>query len=357
MAHRNPIKIIFSRLRWYLTLTYDLATLAAIFLLGWWGLLVGVIYLQHQNPALTWLEIAGEQIIPALRVILPSMLVLVIPATLISAYFGFLNARWLELRLNRLRKALQRWKAGDFSVKAEDGTQDEIGAFAQELNEMAFDFERLLKSRRELAALEERNRLARDLHDAVKQHITAVSFQIGAAKRLISTDVPAALACLGEAEDLNHAAHQELNGIIFELRPAELDGGSLAQALSGYATRWASQNQVRLHLKVEDVWSPDARIQENIFRFLQEALSNIARHSHATEVSLSLDACKDQPEIEFSIQDNGCGFEIETQSKIGFGLTTMRTRIEQSGGRFILESRSNQGTRVGARFPQQEVQR
>ncbi len=222
---------------------------------------------------------------------------------------------------------------------------------------MALDFGRLLQSRQELAVLQERNQLARDLHDSVKQQITAASFQIGAAKRLMATDLPAALACLEEAEGLNHAAHQELNGIIFELRPVELEGGSLAQAVRDYAARWASQHQVRLQMQVEELWNPDARIQENIFRFLQEALSNIARHSHATEVILSLAECKDQPEMELSIQDNGCGFETGHPSKIGFGLTTMRTRIEQSGGRFSLESRPDHGTRVSARFPQQEIHR
>ena len=355
MNGRNPIKIIFSRLRWYLTLTYNLATLAAIFLLGWWGLLAGVFYLQHQNPGMSWLEIVGEQVFPALKVIVPSMLILVIPATLISAYFGFLNARWLELRLNRLRKALQGWKAGDFSVKAEDDTQDEIGAFAKELNGMALDFERLLQSRRELAALEERNHLASDLHDSVKQQITAAAFQIGTAKALLDSNPAAASKCLEEAENLNHAAHQELNAIIFELRPAGLPGESLAQGLSEYAGRWAEQNKVKLHLQVQEAWNPEGRTKEELFRFVQEALANVARHSRATEVALSLAMRKERTEVELSIGDNGCGFDIGNVHKNGFGLTSMRSRIEQLGGRFVLESRPGAGTHVGARFPLKEV--
>src|SRR5690606_10980908 len=112
---------------------------------------------------------------------------------------GFLAARWIDLRLANLRRAVQDWQRGDFSVKVIDQTGDEIGAFGQELNAMARDLESLLQDRTDLAALEERTQLARDLHDSVKQQITAASSQIESASALLVKDRDAALTCLLQA--------------------------------------------------------------------------------------------------------------------------------------------------------------
>ncbi len=177
----NPFWIVSHRVKWRLTLSYLLVTLVAILLLTWWGLVVGTIYLQGTNPTRSGLEVIQTQILPALKLILPNALILIIPATLISAYFGFLNARWIDIRLANMRRATQAWQRGDFSIQVTDDAADEISDFGQELNGMAGELERLLSARSDLAALEERNHLARDLHDSVKQQITAASFQIGAA--------------------------------------------------------------------------------------------------------------------------------------------------------------------------------
>ncbi len=351
IIRQSPAWVFFRRLRWYLTLSHYLAALAAIFLLFWWGLLVGMVYLQHVNPGLSWVEIARGQVLPALWVIIPSLIILIIPAALISAYFGFLSARWLDIRLKNQRKAVQAWKQGDFSIRIQDEVVDEIGSFGDELNAMALDFERLLQERQDLAVLEERSHLAYDLHDSVKQQITAASFQIGAAKRLAERDPQAALSCLQAAEELNHEAHQELNAIIFELRPASHQGGDLGQWVNEYVNGWARRNQVEVQLQLEEKWNPAPDIQENIFRLLQEALSNVARHSHATRVEISLIRNKKHQEIELSIRDNGCGFEPLSANKDGFGLKTMRARVNRAGGKLMLESKTGQGTLIIARFP------
>lgn len=345
----HPFQAALRRVRWRLTLTYLLVTLTVILMLAWWGLVMGTLYLQRASPAYTWLEIIQEQLLPALQVILPSALVLIVPAALISAYFGFLNARWIDLRLAHLRSATRAWQQGDFSVKITDEAADEISAFGQDLNRMAEELECLVHARGELAALEERHHLARDLHDSVKQQITAASFQIGAASALLDQNVAAARSCLVEAENLTQAAHQELNAIIFELRPASFQPGDLAQTLREYTDGWARQNPIAVQLEIQGEAYPDPIVQQDLFRLVQEALSNVARHSRATRVEISLRA--DRLELVLSIQDNGCGFEPENTQAHGMGLQSMRERITRAGGQFSLASQPGQGTRLTAALP------
>ncbi|HEX7599211.1 MAG TPA: sensor histidine kinase [Polyangia bacterium] len=339
----------FRRFRWRLTLSYNLVTLAAVFILAWWGVVAGAIYLQRTNPGQTLLEVVGSRLLPALGQVLPSALILVIPAILVSAYFGYLTARWLDIRLGNLRRAVQAWQAGDFSVTAQDDVADEIGAFGQGLNSMAAEMQRLLQARGDLAALEERNHLARDLHDSVKQQITAASFQLAAAGALFERDPQAARASLGEAEKLTQAAGKELNAIIFELRPAALKAGGLEQWLRAYIEGWRRQNPVEVRLRCEGQARPNPRLQQELVRFVQEALSNVARHSGAGLVEVTLTSSPQ--ELVLSIRDDGSGFEPDPQSEAGFGLRSMRERIQQAGGRFTLESSPGQGTQVTARIP------
>ncbi len=336
----------FRRFRWRLILSYNLVTLAALFLLGWWGLVAGTIYLLQFNPDETWVTLVGEQIMPALVVILPSAAILIIPAVLVSAYFGFLNARWLDIRLANLRKALKAWQQGDFSEKVQDNVADEIGSFGSDLNEMAARMQGLLHSHEDLAALEERNRLARDLHDAVKQQITAASFQIGAAKALLDSNRDAAYQCLGEAEKLAHTAHQELNSIIFELRAIDNTPGDLVKAISAYVEGWARQNPIAARTQLAGGWNPGTAMQQDIMRFLQEALSNVARHSRASQVDVCLSLEGDS--IKLSIQDNGQGFEPDDPNPEGFGFKTMEARIKAIGGELNIDSHPGLGTQVEA---------
>ncbi len=342
----------FRKFRWRLALSYNLVTLAALFILAWWGLVAGALYLQRASPGLTWLQVIEAQLLPALAEILPSALVLLIPAVLVSAYLGYLNARWLDIRLGDLNRAVQAWRAGDFSTRVQDDVADEIGAFGQGLNGMAGEMERLLRAHGELAALEERNHLARDLHDSVKQQITAASFQLAAASALFERDPQAARASLAEAEKLAQAAGKELNAIIFELRPVALKPGGLAQSLREYVDGWRRQNPIEVRLRCEGEVELDPQVQQELIRFMQEALSNVARHSRSSLVEVSLTA--GARELALSVRDNGLGFEPESQSEEGFGLRTMRERIQQAGGSFILESLPNQGTRVTARIPLNE---
>lgn len=268
---------------------------------------------------------------------------------LVSTYFGFLSARWLAARLTGLRDATAAWQQGDFSVRVADDSTDEIGRFGAELNEMAAELYALLQTRQELAALEERNRLARDLHDSVKQHLAAAALQIGAAEALLPTNPAAAGASLAEAGDLTHLAQRELGSIIFELQPVSLRQYGLAEALRQYAAAWSRQFGLEVDLEIVGERPFPPEIEGALFRFAQEALSNVARHSGATAVKLSLR--DDSKAIHFTIQDNGRGFDPAAAETRGFGLNNMRQRMAELGGETTITAALGQGAALSARLP------
>jgi len=113
------------------------------------------------------------------------------------------------------------------------------------------DHHDLLEVRQKLATLEERNRLARDLHDSVKQHDFAISMQMAATKVLLKRDADAAELRLNETEKLVRQVQQELTSLIRELRPAALEGKGLADALRDLATQWTQQSDIVANLRIE----------------------------------------------------------------------------------------------------------
>jgi two-component system, NarL family, sensor histidine kinase LiaS len=339
----------FRRVKWLLTLSYTLVSIAAVLLVAWWAFVAISIYLAGVDPSLNPLEILQQQVLPMLRVILPSMLLLIIPAAAISTYFGFLAARWLDHRLTNLRTATQAWRLGDFSVSVEDDLPDEIGKFGQDLNHMAHEFESLLHAQQDLAALEERYRLAGELHDSVKQQITAAMFQISAANALIEKDPLAARASIQHAADLTHSAQKEMSAIIFELRPAALEGKGLIVALKKYVEEWAQQTGSEVTLKIDGDRSLPLEVERVIFRFVQEALSNIARHAQSQIASIQLDFAPGWLSIE--VNDQGIGFSIDSPGGSGYGIQSMKARIHQLGGEMKITSSPGQGTSVVARIP------
>jgi two-component system, NarL family, sensor histidine kinase LiaS len=343
------------RLKWLLTLSYTLVSIAAVLLVTWWAFIAISVYLASLESNLSAFAILQQRLLPILMIILPSMLLLVIPAAAVSTYFGFLTARWIDNRLSNLRAATQAWRLGDFSVRVQDDLPDEIGNFGQDLNHMAREFESLLHAQQNLAALEERYRLAGDLHDSVKQHITAAMFQIGAAQALIESNPQAAQASLQHAADLTHAAQKEMSAIIFELRPAALEGKGMVAALRKYVEEWSQQTGADAVLHVDGESVLPVEVERIIFRFIQESLSNVARHSQSVTAVVRLDF---RPSwLAVQIQDQGIGFSVDDVRDAGFGLKSMQSRIDQLGGELEIISSKGQGACVKARIPLEDRRR
>jgi signal transduction histidine kinase len=198
----------------------------------------------------------------------------------------------------------------------------------------------------ELAVVEERNRLARDLHDSVKQQVFAISMQLGAARTLLGED-SSAYGPVTEAERLAKQAGAELTTLIRELRPPELERKTLAVALRDYAREWSRQNNIDTELHAEDHLIMSTDLEQTLFRVVQEALANVARHSHATKVALEL--TEKEGDVLLCIADNGAGFEVE-HAQTGVGLHSMQERLTQLGGTLQVTSQKDVGTQIAARL-------
>jgi signal transduction histidine kinase len=310
--------------------------------------LVGALVVKTAQPDLFQL-VSGF-----LRFIIATVIIVTIIAAIPGMIFGYVAARGITRRLTRLSVAADRWGHGDFSALAQDPSEDELGQVARQLNRMAEQLQNLLEARQKHATLEERNRLARDLHDSVKQQIFAVSMQIGATKVLLKRDAAAAEGRLNEAERLVHQAQQELTSLIRELRPVALEGKGLVAALRELATEWSQQTHIVANLRVEGEGVKETHgtqmlpltVEEALFRVAQEALANVARHSKATLVQMILTITDDT--VTLSIADNGQGFDTTRQGHMGVGLLSMQERMKALGGDVQVESTSGKGTRVVA---------
>ena len=229
---------------------------------------------------------------------------------------------------------------------------------------LAIENARLYENAQELAAIKERNRLARDLHDSVKQKTFAALAQIGASRRLVASQPERAQAYIDEAENLVHDVLQELVTLIREMYPLTLQEHGLADTMRTYATQWRRQNGMRVELHTHGDEKLPHETEQAFYRVFQEALANIARHSRAESVQIDLAyngevkgfTCGGSPgfglagAVYLKIVDNGCGFD-PANVQLGLGLRSMRERIESLGGNLNITSHTDEGTCIEVSLP------
>ena len=213
---------------------------------------------------------------------------------------------------------------------------------------LAISNAQLYEQASELAALEERNRLARDLHDSAKQKAFAALAQLGAANGLVEKNPDRAHLHLTEAEGLVHEVLQEIDTIVQELHPAALQAYGLSNAVREYAYDWAARHNIEIDVQIEGQAELPLEIEQALYRIVQEALSNVSRHSQANKAGVSL--IYGLRELKIVVCDNGRGFDIQKVHG-GMGLYSMRERAEKIDGELQIESSSIGGTRVLLSLP------
>jgi signal transduction histidine kinase len=199
----------------------------------------------------------------------------------------------------------------------------------------------------DLAVADERNRLARELHDSVKQQIFATIMQLGAARVLLERDPAAARVHLIEAEQLAQQSGAELSLLIHELRPVALGDKGLAAAIQAYAADWSRQSKIIADVRARGAAALAPAAEHALVRVTQEALANVARHSHARAVTIDLELAGDAATL--TVADNGSGFDTQTASR-GIGLDSMRERLEALGGSLSVTSAPGAGTTITAYY-------
>ena len=224
-----------------------------------------------------------------------------------------------------------------------DGDQALIETFAAHAA-LALENARLHERSRELSIVEERNRLARELHDAVTQKLFGVVLAAEAGAALLDRDAAQAAAQLALVRDLARAAMEELRAVIVHLRPAALESQGLAVALSQHVDVLRRSHDREIALAVEGDAPVPAAVEADIFRIAQEALHNALRHARAERVEVRLSCAPGQ--VVLTVSDDGVGFERDAVRSTSLGLTTMAERARAAGGTLRIETAPGAGTTV-----------
>ena len=200
---------------------------------------------------------------------------------------------------------------------------------------------RLYERGRELSVLEERTRLARELHDAVSQKLFGISVKARAAAMLVPRDAPRAIAEMESVVALSGAAHAELRAVIDGLAPPDLAAGGLAGSLRSYAALAGKSHGVIVRVCADELPALATQRETVLYRVAQEALNNALRHSGASEIWVSLSVRRRRVILE--VTDHGQGFAADAPSG-GLGLASMRERAESVGGTLTIVSAPGDGT-------------
>ncbi len=289
--------------------------------------------------------------------------------------------------LSKLAASARRIAQGDFSARVEVEKKDEVGTVARAFNEMAERVEqhahaledskialeqRVQERTREVQQMaavrgqllerlvsaqeEERRRIARELHDEASQALTMIMMNLAQAIDTLPGDATEAKKKLSQSRSLAAQTLAELRKLIYDLRPEVLDQLGLVPALRSY---------VKSHLEAENIQTRvrfiglegrlPSQVEITLFRVIQEAVTNIVRHSGASVVNIEVVARKSV--VTAAIEDNGRGFDVEAtlESPESWGLRGIRERVAVLGGELSIESGAGQGTRLQFRIPLEKV--
>ena len=214
---------------------------------------------------------------------------------------------------------------------------------------VAIENARLYEQAQQLAALEERQKLARELHDSVSQALYGIALGGRTARTLLDRDPGKVAEPLDYVLSLAEAGLAEMRALIFELRPESLELEGLVAALSKQTASLRARHTIDVRTALVDEPALPLAAKEAMYRIAQEALNNIVKHAHATKVDVRLEISDGVVRLE--IGDNGVGFDPQGEFPGHLGLRSMRERAEKAGGAFSVESAEGQGTRIRVQFP------
>ena len=277
------------------------------------------------------------------------------------------------LRPTRLiRMGLERIAANDLTTRLPPFDLAELSAIRDVFNHLAESLGNALAERNELTrrliALqdEERLHLARELHDEFGQSLAAIRALAASARQSAAQDCPGLLAECDSIARTATGMAETLRGALFRLRPPDVDELGLAASLEGLAAGWngRSRGQTRFEMEFSGTFaSVPAAVSANLYRIVQEAITNAAKHAGATRVVLRLRMCESQTlpdersarKIELLIDDDGRPGDQAV--KCGMGLLGMRERVAALGGRLSFEVGRSRGSSLRVVIPVGPAQR
>lgn len=254
-------------------------------------------------------------------------------------------------------------KLGDRLLGVLDVESRELNAFGEDdvfvmqtladMVAVAVENARLYEQSREIAVLEERNRLAREIHDTIAQGLAGIILQLEAADQHFEAgQLDRARLRVVKAAELARQHLQDARRSVWNLRPAPLEGHSLAEAFDAEVRRLADQMDVDARYQLSGQLRPlPPEVENCLYRILQESLANVRKHSGARQVKVRLSYGPDA--VTLLIDDDGHGFDpaAPRPTNGGFGLLGMQERVRLVGGRLSVRSQPGRGTEVKVRIP------
>lgn len=298
----------------------------------------GYYYIYMRRPAL--FDLIRPMLSNSIREIFGTALLL-IPLSLLCGWFFARNwSRWFT----KVSQVMNGWSQGLFSQKIDVEKTPYVTEWrelANQLNEMSEELEQVVETRQKLAASEERNSLARELHDNIKQQLFSLNMNLGAAKVWMEKDAKKAKEKLELSAKISQDTLLELDSLIATMRPPAVQVQSSVFNFEKLAEDWENCNGIRLKRDIQGSEKlTDERTISALYRIAQEGLSNIARHAHASQAELKLRVTETATRL--IITDNGCGFDPEAVRR-GVGLNSMKERTEALNGSMEIQS-SKAGT-------------
>lgn len=226
----------------------------------------------------------------------------------------------------------------------------ELQAAHEKLQEYAIQVE-------ELTVEQERNRLARNLHDSVTQTLFTMTLTTETAKILIDRDKKQAVEQLDNLLDLSRSALAEMRSLIFDLRPTAVAEMGLLPALEQHLARLEEHNNLKVDLQVQGEPNLEDAEAQRLYFIAREALNNIVKYAEVSEACIALEFGEEKVVME--VEDQGKGFDLSSAdpTKKKMGLSSMRERAEKFGGNLTIDSKIGVGTKIFVEIPVTEESR
>lgn len=280
-----------------------------------------------------------------------------------GAIFGFYQSYHVRKRLETLRDSVFQMEKGNLSRPLPDLGVDEVGHLAEQLGRMSKKWEEQVSSLQRLstnnaqlaekakytAIIEERQRLARELHDAVSQQLFAISMTATAVGRTLEKDFDRAQRQVKLIEEMASVAQSEMRALLLHLRPVHLEGKPLDQGLYELVHEMKAKVPMDIVFEMDEGIHLLKGIENHIFRIVQEALSNTLRHSKADRMEIRLQKRPDG--VRVLLRDNGVGFDMDVKKQTSYGLSTMQERVNEIGGSLQFVTAPGKGTKIEIRIP------
>ena len=237
---------------------------------------------------------------------------------------------------------------GDYTISLPTSGRDEVGRLEANFNAMARQLGSALAAERARATSDaqvgERTRIAREIHDAISQHLFSIRMLAGGLRRKSPDDRQ-----LRAIEQSAEQATREMQALLLELSPAELHDAELVPALEDLCDAHRSRLGIAVDAHMDDVSAPPP-VRHALLRITQEACTNAVRHGNTRRLAVSL--ARRNGHIELAVRDTGSGFDpASPNAGAGSGLRNIRDRVAELGGTLDIESAPGHGTAVTVRVP------